>query len=169
MKSVCAWCQKVLGTRPSEIHPDDIITHGICVECHEKLLGPQKIDWAEFLDSLEIPIVVIDATGKATGANRQARKLLHKELPEIVGFQGGDVFECAYAKLPQGCGNTIHCSGCTIRNTVMDTFESGKSHLEVPAPLIQGTPDKNQELQFLVSTEKVGDVVLLRIDEAGNQ
>jgi hypothetical protein len=72
-----------------------------------------------------------------------------------------------YSALPEGCGKTVHCSGCAIRNTVMDTFQSGKSHLAVEAPLVYGTPDNRHEISFLISTEKVKDVVLLRIDTVG--
>jgi hypothetical protein len=46
-------------------------------------------------------------------------------------------------------------------------MQTGKSHLRSPAYLIQGTPDKNKEIKFLISTEKVGEVVLLRIDKIG--
>lgn len=100
-------------------------------------------------------------------ANSQALGILQKEMPEIVGRKGGDVFECAFAKFPQGCGNTVHCDACTIRNTVMDTMLSGNSHLRTPAYLIRGLPEDNQEIKFLISTEKVADVVLLRIDKVG--
>jgi hypothetical protein len=86
-------------------------------------------------------------------------------MKDFVGFRGGDVFECAYASLPGGCGETIHCEACTIRNTVMDTFKTGKSHLKTPAYLLQGIPDNYHEIQFEISTEKVKDVVLLRIDK----
>ena len=100
-----------------------------------------------------------------TSANKQAQSLLQKELPDIEGFKGGEVFECAYASLPGGCGNTVHCDGCTIRNTVMDTFQTEMCHLNKPAYLIRGIRDKIQEFQYLISTEKVKDVVLLRIDK----
>lgn len=167
MKRVCAWCKTEMGIVPLESLSDEIITHGICEECKNKVLGPRRFALMDFLDSLAAPVVVVDATGSVNSANKQARELLQKELPDIEGFKGGDVFECAFAKDPRGCGNTIHCDACTIRNTVMDTFSSGKSHLETPAYLILGTPDSNQKIQFLISTEKVKDVVLLRIDKVG--
>ncbi len=167
MKRICAWCKIELGTMYLEDNSDDI-THGICAKCKEKILGPQRVELMTFLDSLNVPIVVVDAVVNAETANKAARKILQKELPEIAGFPGGAVFECAYSKLPEGCGKTIHCSGCAIRNTVMDTFQTGNSHLEIQAPLTQGTPDKNQEVNLLISTEKVSDVVLLRIDKVGN-
>jgi hypothetical protein len=77
---------------------------------------------------------------------------------------GGDVFECAYARLPGGCGRTAHCSGCTIRQTVMDTVRTGQGHLRAPAYLNRATPDGVQRIPLTISTERVGDFVLLRID-----
>jgi hypothetical protein len=90
--------------------------------------------------------------------------MLGKGSPEIEGHKGGDVFECAYARLPEGCGNTIHCSGCTIRRTVMETHKTGKSSLRVPATLNRNDPEDPDKITLLISTEKIADVVLLRID-----
>jgi len=168
MKRICAWCKIEMESTSLEDHPGNSITHGICTKCKDKILGPQKVELMPFLDSLNMPIVVVNNRGNAETANKAARKILQKELPEIVGFTGGDIFECAYSKSPEGCGKTTHCSGCTIRNTVMDTFQSGNSHMEIKAPLNQGTPEKNEEVIYLISTEKVSDVVLLRIDTADN-
>ena len=131
------------------------------------LLWPQRPELTHYLDTFEEPVIVVGASGNVNYANRPARTLLQKELPEIVGFQGGIVFECAFAKLPEGCGNTVHCDGCTIRKTVMDTYQSGESHLKVTAGLTRGSAESHLEIQCLISTEKVKDVVLLRIDKAG--
>lgn len=167
MKKICAWCNSDLDAIPGKDQPEDVITHGICAPCQEKILGPNKVQWLEFLDGLDVPVVVLDATGMVETANMAARAILHKELPAIAGLAGGVVFDCMYSALPEGCGKTVHCSGCTIRNTVMETFRSGKSQLAVEAPLVYGTPDNNHETSFLISTEKVKDVVLLRIGTVG--
>lgn len=167
MKKICAWCNRKLDAISEEDQPEDIITHGICSSCQEKILGPNKVEWLDFLDSLDVPVVVLDATGMVETANVAARELLQKDLPAIAGLEGGVVFDCMYSALPEGCGKTVHCSGCTIRNTVMDTFQSGKSHLAVEAPLTYGTSGASREISFLISTEKVKDVVLLRIDTVG--
>lgn len=164
MKKICAWCDSELDAIHEKDQPEDAVTHGICVPCQEKILGPNKVEWLEFLDSLDVPVVVLDATGIVETANIAAREILQKELPAIAGLDGGVVFDCIYSALPEGCGKTVHCSGCTIRNTVMDTFQSGKSHLAVEAPLVYGTLENKHEVSFLISTEKVKDVVLLRID-----
>lgn len=112
-------------------------------------------------------MLVVNSNARIACVNKQAQEVLQKKMPAMEGQTGGDVFECAYAKLPAGCGKTIHCDGCTIRNTVMDTFNTGNSHLHTPAYLIQGAPDENQEIKFLISTEKFSDMVLLRIDKIG--
>jgi hypothetical protein len=49
----------------------------------------------------------------------------------------------------------------------MDAYEPGKSLLRVPAYLNRKTSGDSQKLRFLISTEKVREVVLLRIDEVG--
>ena len=165
MKTVCFCCSKVISTDAFNPSSDHIITHGICDDCVTKMLWPNNPLLLDFIDSLNAPVVVINSSGNVTCANKTARELLQKELPDIVGFQGGNVFECAFAKLPEGCGKTLHCDGCTIRNTVMDTMMSNKSHLNVPAGLSRGISEMYDDIQLLISTEKVNDVVMLRIDK----
>lgn len=153
-----------MGTVSVDTYYEDAISHGICTACMDTFFGPRQIRLLDFIENLNAAVVVVDAAGRVNGANKRAQGLLHKELPDIAGFRAGDVFECAYAKLPGGCGNTIHCDGCTIRNTVMDTFHTARSHLKKPACLTRGTLDNHQEIEYLISTEKVRDVVLLSID-----
>ena len=47
----------------------------------------------------------------------------------------------------------------------METYASGKSFLRVPAMLSGNTPEDPVIIKLLISTEKVSDLVLLRIDE----
>jgi hypothetical protein len=108
---------------------------------------------------------MVNGSGTVVSANNKARKMLRKDLSEIEGYSGGDVFECEYARLPEGCGNTTHCSGCTIRRTVMQTYGTGKGFQRVQATLNQYTPEDPEEMDLLISTEKLSDVVLLRIDK----
>ena len=166
MKRVCAWCKSDMGTTLSETSPEEIITHGICRQCKNKVFAPHRLSLMDLLDGLEVPVLVVESLGNVESANKAARALLQKEPPEIEGFLG-DVFECVFAKLPERCGNTAHCAGCIIRNTVMDTFQSSRSHLKVQASLTRGT-ENDRSVQLLISTEKVRDFVLLRIDQADN-
>lgn len=165
MIHVCAWCKKVLDSENSDTITDNTITHGICRECAAKLVSPEKIPLKEFLDTLGVPILVVNNEGIVVTANHDACSLLGKNLFEIEGNPGGNVIECVNAKLPGGCGQQIHCKSCTIRNTVMHTHATGRSHLKVNAyPDIQ-MHDMVKTLSIKISTEKIGDIVLLRIDD----
>jgi hypothetical protein len=156
-----------MGNKLSEETEEGLISHGICKKCYAALVGSKKSSLIDFLESLNVPVLVVNSDVSVDYANKHARNILQKELPKIEGFKGGDVFECAYAKLHEGCGATIHCAACTIRNTINDTLLIGNSHLRTPAYLTQGTIDDNQEIKYLISTEKVAGVVLLRIDNIG--
>ncbi|HEX9023198.1 MAG TPA: PAS domain-containing protein [Geobacteraceae bacterium] len=164
MKRVCAWCRKELEAPCSEADHDEAITHGICKACADSFFSGTGTALRDFLETIGVPVVVADGSVTIGTANSAALALFRKELPDVAGNKGGDVFECIYAPLPGGCGATLHCSGCAIRSTVMDTYRTGKSHLRHPALLKRGRPDRPETIELLISTEKLGDVVLLRID-----
>jgi hypothetical protein len=100
-------------------------------------------------------------------ANEAIRKLFQLDLPLMEGAKKGEVFECEYATLPEGCGNTVRCSGCVIRTTVTETFQTGQSQEKVPACLKRtpGNLGEKEKIDLLISTEKVRGFVLLRVDE----
>lgn len=162
MKTICAWCKKEM--RGCETAKSGLVSHSICEDCEKSFFDLNEIPLLDFLDSLNVPIVVVNAECSVECVNKHARKILQKEKPEVLGYKAGNVFECVYSGLPGGCGGTIHCSGCSIRNSITHTMRTGEPRLHTPACLTQGTPEDNQEIKLLISTEKVADVVLLRID-----
>lgn len=88
-------------------------------------------------------------------------------MEEIVGELSGDVFDCKHAV--EGCGQNIHCKTCTIRKTVNETYKTGKSFSKVPAyPDLNYVTNENK-IKFLISTEKKGEAVVLRIDEVSEE
>ena len=118
-----------------------------------------------FLDSLPAPIFVVNDNVEVQAANTLGLKLLNKESRDVVKKLGGVVFECAYARMPEGCGGTVHCSGCAIRRSVYETAETGESRINIPATLRCDLSNPSHDLAMFISTEKMGDGVLLRIDK----
>ena len=166
MKVLCAWCKKEIGDNPNQDEGSNFeITHGICEPCSDYFFSdrPHTID--KFLNQLKAPVLMVNPKGEVVLANKTALQLLDKDLESVGGLKGGDVMECAYAKLPEGCGNTEHCAACTIRNNVMATFKTGKCLRRVPAFLNRYNRNSVHKIRFLISTERLGVVVLLRIDE----
>jgi hypothetical protein len=164
LKYICAWCGVELASVSDHPSPGEAVSHGICLACaNSQITGmPRKLE--QFLDDIALPVFLVDSVGLIRSANRHGRVLLGKELSHVEGLSGGVVFECAYAWLPEGCGNTVHCSGCTIRKSVMSTHATGRGLSRIPATLRQQTADEPQEIRLLISTEKFHNWVMLRID-----
>jgi PAS domain-containing protein len=145
-----------------------VVTHGICPACSDHFFGDVDLPpLRRFLDRLEAPVLLVDGEGAVLTANRAARELLGKSLPEIEGRRSGEVVECARARLPGGCGRTAHCAACTIRVAVGETFATGVSREGLC--VVEGTAPFGDRTSSVVriSTERVGETVLLRIDEMG--
>ena len=117
------------------------------------------------LDLIEEPVLVIDSLGTVRTANERGLQLLGKDLDAVADHLGGDAIECSYASLPEGCGRTEHCRTCAIRNVLMETLAHGKCYTKVIAYQKISTPNGDRIMRFYISTEKVGDQILLRIDE----
>lgn len=159
MLKICSYCEKHISGEPDE---SGKITHGMCTECYEyfdrQLDG---LDFSTYLDQFEQPIAVINAEGRVLYLNDSLARMLEKSRESYLGMRGGEVMECMFARLPQGCGNTVHCSACTIRQTVMHTMTTGESRKTMPATLNQA----GRKLDLKISTHKEGEVVYLKIDD----
>jgi hypothetical protein len=164
MKRVCAWCTKEMGTVESSNRPDSEISHGICANCVDNFKSQQGVPFQRYLDSIPVPVLAVDRHVVVKAVNRKACDVLGKDPREIVQHLGGNVFECAHARLPEGCGGTIHCSGCVIRRSVTRTFETGEPQISVRATLRQGDPDHPSGVVLFITTVRSGDVVMLRVD-----
>ncbi len=164
MKNICAWCRKELDGPEAPQHPEEMISHGICESCLENMLFQMGVEFEHYLDSLGVPVIVVSDNAEIVTANRQACAQLGKSVHDMKDKLGGVVFECAYARLPEGCGKTVHCSACTVRRMVTDTFNTGNGHYKVPAILNHETEG---EISLVISTEKAGNTVLLRVDRFG--
>jgi PAS domain-containing protein len=167
VRRVCAWCGTGLGEKKIAGTPAHPITHGICESCSIELWGEAGTPLEEFLDSLGIPTLLVDGPGIVRSANQGALEMVGKSTEEVDGKFGGQVFDCVNADLPGGCGRTVQCSACTVRNTVTLTHETGESQTRVPAILKVRPRGIPEEIAFYITTEKVGDRVLVQIEPAG--
>lgn len=162
---ICFFCNTRIDNDGKPVSEDQEISHGLCPNCVPKFMAGHGCRFADFLDKLPPPIFVVGDNGRIVGANSEGLRLIDKEAGEIQSRLGGEVFECRHAKEPGGCGQTIHCKTCTIRNSVTETARTGEPCIRVPAYMDLGNIIQERTVRFLISTEKVIDVVLLRIDE----
>jgi len=166
MKRVCAWCGTALGTTETKDHGQSLITHGICQSCADKALAYERYSLLEFLETLEGPVIAVDGDGVVLDANSQAQKVLNKDLATVRGKRSGEIIECEYSRSPGGCGSTEHCqTGCVIRRAFTHTLSTGEGVNRETAFQSIFSSSGVRETRFVISTEKLGDVVMLRIDE----
>lgn len=164
MKTICAWCNKEISADSGQ--PDGMISHGICLDCQDYFFPPHgHRTFTEFLDLLPVPILVVDDDVRIIAANKKASRLLGKKSIKSKGVHFGEAIECPYARLPGGCGKAVHCRSCTVRLTTQDTFVTGSSHYDIPAYQDICFASEVKNICFLISTEKSGEFVFLKIHE----
>jgi hypothetical protein len=167
MKRVCAWCRVEMGIVAGSEQPDEVVSHGICKRCIDNLTFQQGAPIQDYLDSIPVPVMAVDGNIIVGYVNAKGCEVLGKEAKEIVQHLGGNVFECAHARLPEGCGRTVHCSGCVIRRSVTYTYETGNPLSMVPAMLSRSSPADPSPVKLTITTVKAGSMVILRVDRIG--
>ena len=147
------------------VDPGDLsfTSHGICPDCTSNFRVQDGVSLREYIESMPFPVALFNSDLRLTFANSQASALFGRSFEELDGDVLGDVFECANARLPEGCGRTIHCSGCTIRRTLKHVHESGESKWMVPATLSQ----RKSTAALEISAVNSRGIVFLRIDRFG--
>lgn len=161
MQTICAYCGVII--RPGSA-PGEPVSHGICNDCRDNFLAILGIDIGKYLDMLDAPVVLVDNDATVLALNRLALQFVDKPGIRSGEQPFGNVFECANARRPEGCGHTIHCSGCVIRNTVAETARTGNPVTRRPAVLSQESPEGVRPVPLFISSKKDGDVVLLKIE-----
>ncbi len=119
-----------------EPHDNQDISHGMCKAClnhFERQLD--GLDLSDYLDQFEKPVLAVTKERRAIGINQSMADMLGKKREDIRGLLGGEVMECQYARLPEGCGDSVHCRDCTIRNTVLKSAATGRNYKNVKAYL----------------------------------
>ena len=160
METYCKWCTSSIGDVKAD---QPVVTYGLCEACAKRLTST-GVMLKEYIDLFNTPIIVVNPVGKICAANDIACKTLGADLPAITGKPPGNIWECIHAHEPGGCGKTVHCKTCVIRMTLTDTMKTGNSHFKVPAYPDVMMDDRVKKMEFLISTERVADVVLVRID-----
>ena len=165
IRYLCADCQAEL--RPPEPSHDsqEHVSHGLCRGCMAKAMTRLGQSLNDYLNELQEPVLVMDKYARVITVNQPGEQVLGKPLPGISGYLGGEVFGCLHAKEPGGCGATLHCLSCVIRDTIEDTHRTGQAHHHIPACQDLDTVDGPRKTRFIISTEKVEELVLLTLED----
>jgi hypothetical protein len=160
MKTICSWCKAVIRDDPTASNGP--ISHGLCSSCAERLFAEMGTPLEQYLDQWKEPILILDNHGRVRGGNQAAKKLPGFAVSPDTALLPGDVIECPYAELPEGCGKTVHCVGCAIRRAITEAQKTGHPVQRLPAHRecrIGDTP-----ATLWVSAEKLGPHLYLILE-----
>lgn len=161
MKRVCAWCNKQIEIlQTDDEDSSNLVTHSICDACADNLDFQMGVSLTRYLDSLQVPIIALDESGQFIAVNEIARKLHHDKA---VAVWNEKIYECAHARLPEGCKKAVHCSGCAIRFITADVYRTGSSQSNIPAFINFCSADQTEKVELLFSADKINGIVFLRI------
>jgi PAS domain-containing protein len=165
MKQICSWCGIQIRGETGKVDDQSGLSHGICDSCvHElRLDSPGKIK--ALLDKLNNPVLSLDENLHIISANTAALELLETDVEKVAGNLQGDALECVFSFLPGGCGHTKACDSCSIRETVIDTQESGEPAIQKETYLYKQEGNGAIKTKLTLSTEQNDDVTLVRFDQ----
>lgn len=166
MKLVCAWCNSLISERGDA---SEEVSHGICKDCASGMMSEPSGLIRTFLDQLDYPVILIDSENKMYLENQQFKDMLGKTSLEIEGKRPGEIFNCKHWRESGSCGSTPHCKDCIINKSVRETFQTGKSILDVEVSLVTVDGDKTSEVDIHISTQKVDNYVLMNFKDRIDQ
>ncbi|MFZ2162405.1 MAG: PAS domain-containing protein [Sideroxyarcus sp.] len=161
MTTECKVCGK--GTVSVSQAAPGSITFGICAACVTQVSDTP--DSRAVLEAIHAPILLLHGNPRqVVSANKMALRLFGKEMYEVAGYRGGQVFDCIHSFTEAGCGKDENCENCKIKNAIVNTFTTGESHNGVATALQIKKPDGIKECIMQVSTERAGDLALVRVE-----
>jgi PAS domain-containing protein len=128
------------------------------------LLGDSKLSLADFLNSIELPVLVTDGAVTVRQVNRTAARILGKAASRLEGSSVGVAIECIHAGIMGECGVSAYCAGCEFRRAIHDTHADGKPRYGEYSQHKLVTANGTKARQFRFSTTKMGDAVVLAIE-----
>ena len=166
MKLICAWCGSEIERSGYEQTLDRCVSHVMCPACSQNWLSQEHgVSLQHHIDSISVPILLVDSNNTTLAMNAKASEILGVSGEAIEGSQFGSVFDCVHSNLAEGCGRSIHCSGCVIRRSVADTYHTGQPQISVPATLSVARSESPADVVFTITTVRNDKVVLMRIDQ----
>ena len=163
MRLICSYCRRVIRADPHARVTD--VSHGMCEPCaiyFDRLWAGMPVD--EYIDGLEQPVLLTDGDGRVLAMNAKLADLLGADRKASRGLTAGEAFACVHSRLPEGCGQGVHCRECAVRRTVETVARTGKEQVRVPAYL--DVAAGRIDLRITARPAKAG-IVQVKIEELG--
>ncbi|MDY6903064.1 MAG: response regulator [Thermodesulfobacteriota bacterium] len=115
-----------------------------------------QAELAALYDHTPLIILMMEENGTIYKTNTFTSRFTGIPTEKLIGLRGGEVFNCLnHLSNPKGCGFSPHCVTCSLRNTVLKTFQSGEVADGVEAAIPVYKNNQKTRLTFLVFTKQI--------------
>lgn len=122
----------------------------------EAALRDQEEELSSIFRHAPYLMVLLDRDRRVVRGNSAAFEHSGKPASEVVGSLVGEALRCINSlNAPDGCGSGPNCATCTVRNTVLDTMGTGRSHYQREARLRMDDRGHDKTLTVLISTARL--------------
>jgi PAS domain S-box-containing protein len=119
----------------------------------EEELRHSQDELSAILANVPVMLFVVDSERRIIKVNDAAARFAGRPVEEMVGMRNGDALSCLNSlDDAQGCGFGPSCQTCKVRQTVLNTLETGNAYHQVEWSLPFVQEGIRRELTFLVST-----------------
>lgn len=119
----------------------------------EEALRHSKEELSAIYTHAPILMILVDEERRIRKANAFAEGFTGTPAEKLMEVRAGEALRCIHhLDDPAGCGFGPHCAECTIRNTIRETFRTGKDHTRVNALLPVEEDGKIRHISFLITT-----------------
>jgi PAS domain S-box-containing protein len=125
---------------------------------------------SSLFNSVPVIMILVNENGEVLRMNRFGLELTMKNATEVVGLKCGEVFNCVHSsKEKMNFGPSDRCASCMLRNTIENTFRTGKEYFKVESQISISGQRGLKNHTILVSTSIISEqpdkTVLLTIDD----
>lgn len=159
----CAWCGRDPGD--AGLQAGRRVRSGICASCLVEVAAGTRVPVTELVASRAGPAFLLDADHTIGMVNCRALDLLGKPEEEVLGERTGTALECEHAYLAGGCGLTMRCSGCTLRQSISHTHLTGEPRFNIRATVTLARGAGVRDVRMTFSTARISDRILLEIGD----
>ncbi len=122
----------------------------------QQMLKERDEELQALFNKAPVCIFLLDGEVRLQKGNSTLTRFFGHNQEKMLGHRCGSAFRCVHSlDDPAGCGYGPHCKSCIIRKTVLDTFHTGESHLEIEADMTTHYNGRSERRVFLISTTLV--------------
>lgn len=125
----------------------------------------------QIFENAAVALIVVDSDARIKLINKAGEELVGQDIVDVKGKLAGETFRCVHAFINEYvvCGNNKECAHCSLRNTLQDTYNTGKNYYKVQGNLEIKDKDSTYDLVLLISSSLLNisstKYVLLTIED----